>query len=79
MMAHVTRAEFFLKAERKALGFKKPGLELPLRKKCSVTGGTRGRAQSGESLVSLFNSLMWGGDTVVGISELSQQVKALAD
>lgn len=34
MMAHVTRAEFFLKAERKALGGKKlSGLELPLRKK----------------------------------------------
>lgn len=37
MMAHVTGAEFFLKAERKALGGKKlSGLELPLRKKNAV-------------------------------------------
>lgn len=62
MMAHVTRAEFFLKAERKALGGKKlSGLELPLRKKKMQCGRWDWRAQSRESLVCPFNSLIVGG------------------
>lgn len=83
MMAHVTGAEFFLKAERKALGGDKTvraGVASQKKKKCSVAGGTGGRAQSRESLVCPFNSLIvGGGNTVVGIRELAQKVKALAD